>query len=177
MRGQYKLRLTWNFRLQIMKYAFWCHRATPFQFQIQLVLVNVLAVLNKLNWKNQHDLVDISTIGSTFDLSFFILHRHFLCGYGCDYGRWPRTWVHYCQSWVDGALRWRANDDVEGTYHPMHHRWIFDWKDGLDECKMMGAMYVQAIEDSLNESVIDLFVLDTSKLVSQKYYPSDEEVV
>ena len=42
---------------------------------------------------------------------------------------------------------------------------------------MMGAMYVQAIEDSLNESVIDLFVLDTSKLVSQKYYPSDEEVV
>jgi hypothetical protein len=41
---------------------------------------------------------------------------------------------------------------------------------------MMGAMYVQAIEDSLNESVFYLLVLDTSKLVSRKYCPNDEEV-
>ena len=26
------------------------------------------------------------------------------------------------QAWVDGVLRWRANDVVEGTYHPIHHR-------------------------------------------------------
>ena len=51
MGGQYKLRSTWNFHLQIMKYAFWYHQATPFHLQFQLVLVvDVLVEKNKLNW-------------------------------------------------------------------------------------------------------------------------------
>jgi hypothetical protein len=36
------------------------------------------------------------------------------------------------------VLRWRANDDVEGTYHFIHHGHFFDWKDTLEECKMVG---------------------------------------
>ena len=35
--------------------------------------------------------------------------------------------------------------------HPMHHEQLFDWEDTLEECKTMGAMYVQAIMDSLNK--------------------------
>ena len=43
------------------------------------------------------------------------------------------------QAWVDGALRWRVND-VEGTYHPMHHGQYLDREDALEDCKTMGAI-------------------------------------
>ena len=41
---------------------------------------------------------------------------------------------------------------------------------------MMGAMYVQAIVDNLNERSRDLPSFNASKLFNPKYYPSDEEV-
>ena len=72
-------------------------------------------------------------------------------------------------------LRWRANDDVEGTYHAMHHGRNFYWE-GTLECKMMGAMYVQAVVDELNKRCSNLHVLNTSKAFSPKYYRSDEVV-
>ena len=72
-------------------------------------------------------------------------------------------------------FRWRANDDVGGTNHSMHHGQIFDWEDTQKECKMMGAMYVQAVVDSLNKRFLDLHVFNASKLFSPKHYPSDEE--
>jgi hypothetical protein len=56
---------------------------------------------------------------------------------------------------VDGVLRWRANVDVEGTYHPMHHGQFFDQEDTLEECKMIGAMYVQEIVDNFNKRIHD----------------------
>ena len=46
------------------------------------------------------------------------------------------------------------NDDVEGKYHPRHHPRFFNQEDTLEECKMIGAMYVQAIVDGLNESFL-----------------------
>ena len=53
---------------------------------------------------------------------------------------------------------------------------FFDREDTLDECKMMGAMYVQAIVDSLNERSPDLPAFNASKLFIPKYYLSDVEV-
>ena len=41
---------------------------------------------------------------------------------------------------------------------------------------MMRAMYVQVIVDSLNEKFHDLHVSNASKLVSPKYWISDEKV-
>jgi hypothetical protein len=70
----------------------------------------------------------------------------------------------------------RVNDDVEGTYHLMHYGRIFDHEDALGKYKMMGAMYVQAIVDNLNERSPDLPSFNASKLLNPKYYPSDEEV-
>ena len=61
-------------------------------------------------------------------------------------------------------------------YHPIYHEQIFDREATLEECKMMGAMYVQAIVDSLNKRFLDLLVFNASKLSSPKYYPSGEEV-
>ena len=57
------------------------------------------------------------------------------------------------QAWLDGVLRWRVNDDVEGTYHPMHLRQFFDWEDTLEQSKTMGAMYVLEFVDSSKEKV------------------------
>ena len=88
---------------------------------------------------------------------------------------WARTWAHYCQLWIDWCVK------MEGKWWHWRHissyaSWMNFWMERhTRKCKLLGAMYVQAIEDSLNESVLNLLVLNASKLVSQKYYPSDEE--
>ena len=58
----------------------------------------------------------------------------------------------------------------------MYHGQIFNREATLEECKMMGAMYVQASVDSLNNRFSYLLVFNTSKLFGPKYYPSDEDV-
>ena len=97
------------------------------------LVVDVLAELNKLNQKFQYDLVDISTIGSTLDSSISILKRHFLCGHRLKFGQLTKNLGSFLsQACVDSVLRWRKINDVESTYHPMHHGQIFDEEDTLD---------------------------------------------
>ena len=48
----------------------------------------------------------------------------------------------------------------------MYHGQIFNREATLEECKMMGAMYVQASVDSLNNMFSYLLVFNTSKLFS-----------
>jgi hypothetical protein len=43
----------------------------------------------------------------------------------------------------------------------------FDKEETLEDCKMMGAMYVQAIVESLNERFHDLLVFNTSIFLIQ----------
>lgn len=71
------------------------------------------------------------------------------------------------RAWVDGALRCWANDDITCTYHLMYHGHIFYWKDMLQECKVMGVEYVQAIVDSLNEEFPNLPIFNALKLLVQ----------
>ena len=108
-------------------------------------------------------MVDILAIRPTLNSPDAILKRHFLCGHGPNFGRPIKNLgLFLSRAWVDGVLRWRANDDVEGTYHPMHHRQIFDKDDTLEEYKKMGAVYVQAIVDSLNKRYPNLLVFNAS---------------
>ena len=58
---------------------------------------------------------------------------------------------------MDGVLRWRANDDVDGGYHP-NITYTFMIGRTLKECQMMEILYVQAIVNSLNERVLNLLV-------------------
>ena len=51
------------------------------------------------------------------------------------------------QAWVDGVLRWRACIVAYAA------QIIFYRKDTLEECKMMGTMYVQAVVDTLKEMI------------------------
>ena len=107
-------------------------------------------------------MVDILAIGSTLDSSISILKIHFLCGHGPNFGQSTKILGSLLsQAWVEGMSRYRANDDVEGTYHPMHHKRIFDWEDTIEECKMMEAMYVQAVVDSLIERSPNVLVFKT----------------
>ena len=73
-------------------------------------------------------------------------------------------------------LRWRANNDVEGTYHPMHHGHNFYWEDTIEECNMMGSMYMRAIADKLNKRYSNLHVFNKLSLFIPNYYPSNEVV-
>lgn len=136
------------------------------------LVVDVLVELNKLNKKIQFDMVSISTIGCTFNASISILKICFLCNFN----------LFFCQlikhlgpflfgRWVDAALRWRAPNGLEGLYHPMHHGSTFYAKDSLEKCMNMGANYVQAIVDSLNDRFLDLLVFNEFKL----FNPNEEK--
>ena len=46
----------------------------------------------------------------------------------------------------------------------LHHGCNLDWEDTLEECKMMGAMYVQVVVNSVNKRIFDLYVFNASKL-------------
>ena len=63
-------------------------------------------------------------------------------------------------AWVDGVLRWRA------CIVSYASQIIFYQEDTLEECKMMGAIYVQAIVDALKKRFHFLHVFNTSKLLS-----------
>ena len=69
-----------------------------------------------------------------------------------NFAQWTKNLGSFLsQAWVDDVLRWKANDDVEGTYHPMHHKRILYEENTLEECKMVRAMCVQVVVNSLNE--------------------------
>lgn len=44
----------------------------------------------------------------------------------------------------------------------------------LEECKALGAEYVQKVVDSLNDRFPDLFVFNAARLISPKHYPADD---
>ena len=68
---------------------------------------------------------------------FLFCRDIFLCGHGPNCRQSTKNSNPlFTQAWVDGVLRWRANDDIEGTYHPMHHKQNFDRKNTLVECKI-----------------------------------------
>ena len=56
------------------------------------------------------------------NFSFLFLKRRFLCGHRPEFGQSTKSLGPFLsKAWVHGVLRWRANVDVEGTYHPKHH--------------------------------------------------------
>ena len=57
-----------------------------FQFYLNL-LVEVLHELHNLNINFQHDMVDVTTINATIDITMSILSCHFLFGNGPMFGR------------------------------------------------------------------------------------------
>lgn len=129
------------------------------------LVIDVFMELYKFIEKIPYDLIYISAIGSTLDSSISILKRHILCGHGPKFGWSTKNLGPFLSRlWMDGVLRWRNNNNVEVTYHPMYHGWIFDWEDTLEESKMMGATYLQAIVDSLNKRFLGWLVFNTSQL-------------
>ena len=66
---------------------------------------------NTLNQKFQYNFVDVLAIGSTLDWLISILNWHFLCGHRPKFGRSTENFGSFLsQAWVDGVLRWRANN-------------------------------------------------------------------
>ena len=107
----------------------------------------------------------------------FLFWRDILCGHRPNFGRLIKNLgLFLSQTWVDGLLRWRANDDVEGTYHPMHHKQICDQEDTLEKCKIMGAIYCKQLWITWMKSFLICLFSTHKTFFNPKYYPSDEEV-
>jgi hypothetical protein len=69
------------------------------------------------------------------------------------------------KGWVDGALKWGTTNDLENTYHPMHHGRVFDRNDSLEKCMSMGVDHVQLIVNNLNDFLTFLCLMHLSCLV------------
>jgi hypothetical protein len=124
------------------------------------LVIDVFVELNKLTEIFSNDLVIVQQLGPLWIRQFLFWKDISYVVTDLSLDDWPRTWVHFCLQlgWMDGVLRWRNINNVEGTYHPMYHGWSFDWKDTLEESKMMGAMYLQAVVDSLIKRILGWLV-------------------
>lgn len=97
----------------------------------------------------------------------YILKRQFLCRHEPHYGlvivrELGSIFVEV--GWM--VLRWRANDNVEGTYHLTHLEQIYNRKDTLEKCKMMGAMYVPQLRTTqMKGFLIYIFLTHQNSLV------------
>ena len=70
----------------------WYQIMCYFKFHFYLnLLVDVLKMLNKLNIKFQYDMVDITTISATIDITISILLCHFLSGNGPTSKNWKKS--------------------------------------------------------------------------------------
>jgi hypothetical protein len=69
--------------------------------------------------------------------------RHFLCGLGPNFDRLTKYLRPFLsKGWVNGALKWGTRNDLESTYHPMHHGRVFDRNDSLERFMSMGVDHV-----------------------------------
>lgn len=143
--------------------------ATIFQVQFCIhLLADVLTELNKLNQKFQEDHVDITSIGTTLDITINMLHKRFLgniFGVGAVHTSSLLTRAQNgTLEFVDNAnmvhvqpLRFEScpNSHVSGA---------------LDDCILLGKSFVMKVIDSLNMRFTDLPIFNATKFFSPRHY-------
>ncbi|KAG0618977.1 hypothetical protein M758_4G106200, partial [Ceratodon purpureus] len=152
----------------------WYRKLTSFQFQFLLrLLVDILTELNKLNKLFQSDHVDITQIGGHLNICINILSRHFLAARGAAFGRgskalWP--FLETCATSME--MEYPVADGGMRTY-PMHLESVTGRAGTIEECRLIGAEYVQRVVDALNNRFPDLGIFNACKLFSPNLYPAD----
>ena len=142
-----------------------------FQFFINL-LADVLNELNKLNRKFQFDIVDITSIASTIDVTINLLRRHYL---GVGFGTTTKHLGLFLRNVVPkGEILYVDKFGCEKV-HTLHYDSMPECDVGgsLEDCITLGRLYVQKVIDSLNDRFPDLPVFNVARLFSPKHYPID----
>ena len=152
----------------------WYHNITSLQFQFFVHLIaDILVELNKLNRKFQCDHVDITSIASTVDVTITLLGRQYLIG---EFGRTSKYFGKFLQDVVPtGQVLYIDRYGVEKV-HNLHYESMHgcNVEGTLEQCKILGASYVQKVIDSLNNRFPDLPIFTSAKLFSPKHYPLDD---
>jgi len=146
--------------------------ATIFQVQFCIhLLADVLIELNKLNQKFQEDHVDITSIGTTLDITISLLHKRFLRG---TFGAGAMHTSSFLNKTQQGTLEFA---DCTGIVHV--HELRFEslpksQRSGtLDDCITLGKDFVMKVIDSLNARFTDLPIFNAAKFFSPRNYYED----
>ena len=152
----------------------WYHNITSVQFQFFVHLIpDVLVELNKLNRKFQCDHVDITSIASTVDVIITLLRRQYLIG---EFRRTSKYLGKFLQDVVPtGQVLYIDRYGVEKVHNLRYESMLgYNVEGTLEQCKILGASYVQKVIDSLNNRFLDLPIFTSAKLFNPKHYPLDD---
>jgi len=130
--------------------------ATIFQVQFYIhLLADVLIELNKLNQKFQEDHVDITSIGTTLDVSISMLRKRFL---GDIFGAGAVNISSFLSKAQGGTLEF-ADRTCMIHLHPLRFESLPKMqKSGtLDDCILLGKCFVIKVIESLDRSAGDIY--------------------
>ena len=132
----------------------------------------MLFELNKLNRKFQFDLVDITSIASTTDVTIHLLQRHYL---GVNFGTTTKHLGIFLRNVVPTGEILYVDRFSCKKMHTLHYDSMSgcDVGGSLEDCITLGRLYVQNVIDSLNDCFPDLSIFNAARLFSPKHYPMD----
>ena len=153
----------------------WYHNITSLQFQFFAVhlIADILVELNKLNRKFQCDHVDITSRASTMDVTITLLRRQYLIE---EFGRTSKYLGKFLQDVVPIEQVLYIDRYRVEKVHNLHYESMSgcNVEGTLEQCKILGASYVQKVIDSLNNHFPNLPIFTSAKLFSPKHYPLDD---
>jgi hypothetical protein len=137
--------------------------------------VDVLTELNKLNKLFQSDHVDITQIGGHLNICITVLSRRFLTVRGAAFGRGSRVLWPFLETCATSMeMVYPLADGGQRTY-AMHLGSVTERPGTIEECKFIGAEYVQRVVDALNNKFPDLGIFNACKLFSPNLYPANDD--
>ena len=140
-----------------------------FHFCLNL-LVHVLQELNKLNIKFQYDMVDITTISKTINITISILSRCILSMNEPMFGCTSKNLENFLRKFA-----WNLQLSYENnTWDCLIHALATHGPNELQQCILLGAFYVQKVVYALNDRFPNLLVFDVAKFFSPHNYPCDD---
>ena len=146
--------------------------ATLFQVQFCIhLLADVLIELNKLNQKFQEDHVDITSIGTTLDVTISLLHKRFLRG---TFGAGTMHMSSFLSKTQQGTLEFADCTGMIHVHALRFERLPKSQRSGtLDDCIMLGKSFVMKVIDFLNARFTDLPIFNAAKFFSPCNYYED----
>ena len=126
--------------------------------------------MNKVNRKFRFDLVDITSIASTIDVTISLFRRHYL---GVSFGLTTKHLGKFLREVVpNGQILYVDSFGCE-KMHILHYDSMPECDVGgsLEACIMLGRQYVQKIIDSLNDRFPDLSIFNAARLLARSTIP------
>ena len=128
----------------------------------------MLIELNKLNQKFQEDHVDITSIGTTLDVSISMLRKRFL---GDIFGAGAVNISSFLSKAQGGTLEFADRTGMIHL-HPLRFESLPKMQNSrtLDDCILLGKCFVIKVIESLDRRFTDLPIFNAAKFFSPRHY-------